>query len=274
VNAVSKKRPKNSYSQWDHLPIEFPIHETQNYIVFLDAKLEVEWETSSTYDAEKREPEGFTEVMRRYSDLESSINDGMSHGNRKQAERLVALGIDAGLKGDVAAAHRSMDAAAEFIQRRNQEIGKRLYVAAAARATLAFVLVAATAWVCRRFVEPLLGELPFSLVLYGAGGSVGALFFVLRGVGLALPDPQADEPLHVMEATCRIALGVLGAVVVCLAARTGLLLGPVMTLPHANYFLMLVAIVAGRSETLAPDLMLKLETSVKKSTPPRLKGKK
>jgi hypothetical protein len=266
---MSKKRPNNSYRQWDHLPIEFPIHETQDYIVFLDPKLEVDWETSDKYDNEKREPEGFTEIMRRYSELESSISDGTSRGNRKQAERLIALGIDAGLKGDVAAAHRCMSAAAEFIELRNKEIGKRLYVWGAVRATVVFVLVGAIAWACRRYVEPLLGELPFSLVLYGAGGSIGALFFVLRGVGLALPDPQADKDLHVTEATWRIVLGVLGAVVVCLAARTGLLLGPVMTLPQAKYFLMLVAIVAGRSETLAPDLMLKLEAGAKKDAPLR-----
>jgi hypothetical protein len=271
---LPKKRPKNSYRKWDHLIIEFLIQETHDYIVFLDDALEVDWETSEKYEEDKREPAGFTDLRRQYSELESSISDGVSHGNRKLAERLIALGIEAGLGGDVDAGKRCMETAAEFIDVRNKEVGKRRYVWGAVGASAVFVVCGTIAWALRSYVEPVLGDLPFSLLLYGAGGSAGALFFVLRGVGLALPDPQADNALHVTEAVCRIVLGVVGAVVVVLAVRTGLLLGPLMTFPYAHYVLMLVAIVAGKSETLAPDLMHKLETGVGKNDPSRLGAKR
>ena len=264
-------RPKNSYKQWDHLEIEFPIHETLEYIVYLDAKLEVEWETSKVYDDAKKEPAEFTEIRRRYSTLESSISPRVSHNNRKHAERAIGLGIEAALRGDMPAAHKCMDGAQEFIEARNRETGKGLFVQSAMRTTGVLLAVGLLAWVCRVHLAPALGPLLFSLVLYSSGGSVGALFFVLRGVGLALPDPQADEGLHVKEAAWRILLGALGAAVVTLAIKSGVILPQLNGLPEGKYILMLIAILSGKSETFAPNLMDKLEASLKGKDTPRLK---
>jgi hypothetical protein len=164
-----------------------------------------------------------------------------------------------------------MDAAEKFIAARNRDLGRVAFVRAAAIATGVVFTIGLLCWLLRGVIRPALGELPFSLVLYGAGGSVGALFFVVHGVGVSLPDPQAEHPLHVLEATSRIALGAIGGAVVALMVRTGLFLPQLNVLPLGKYILMLVAVVSGKSETFASNFMDRLESSFNGKGPKELK---
>jgi hypothetical protein len=261
-----------SYPQWKKIEseVDFLIHETEDFIVFLDHDLEVDWATSDRYDKENRRPQEWAEIQNRYTALEATLSAEVSGSTRKKAQRMLGECADKGLGGDVVAAVKHLDEAEGFILARNRELGRLLHLIAAAWTIVPIVGLCLAVWIGRGVLEPLLGPMVFSLILYCGSGCVGAFVSILWSLKTALPDPHAEGRAHRAEAITRIFAGGVGAVLVALAVRGGVLLPQLNTLPGGLYVLLLACIATGASDKIAPDLVRKLEARLNRSEAPQL----
>jgi hypothetical protein len=255
---VTEQRSKTSYPQWDDLPIEFLVHATQDYVVFLDADLDIDWRTSDVYDEAKRFPEGWGNIQNRLAALEGTISDDVPVRSKRAFRRMLAEGLARGLEGETDEAAKILDEAEKFASARNRELGRLVHMRTAASTTALVLLPSVTVGLMRETLGKLLGQTPVLLIMCGGAGSLGALFSVLRNMGTA-PDPEADSRLQRTEAVARILVGGFGAVLAVLAVRSGIVLPQLGTAAKGIAGLILVSVVAGTSERLVPDLIRRLE---------------
>jgi hypothetical protein len=253
---TKKHQSKTSYKHWDdaQLPIMELIYSCEEFVVFLDDRLAIDWRTND--DVYKDFPDGWPGVLNSAAELEDSLSEGASKSSIKRAHRLVAEGIARALDCNLPEAHASFENAERYISARNRELALIAYLHSAGWMTLVICLGALTCWLARGRLQPFLGPTLFWMILYAAGGAVGAFLSILLKRGQAL-DPTTESKGHSTEARARILTGVFGAVLTSLAVRSGFLYPDLASKPS---LLLGICAFAGLSERLVPELTKRVET--------------
>ncbi len=254
--AKDKHQSKTSYKHWDdkNLPIKDLIYACEEYIVFLDYDLAIDWKTiDETYGNFST---GWPKIQSRYTALEDSLCDGASRSSIRRAHRLIAEGVARGLDRNLKEAEASLDNAERYISARNRELSQIAYLNSAGWMTVIICLTCLVCWLERSRLWPVLGPALSWMIIYAAGGALGAFLSVLLKRGQPL-DPNTESKGHSTEARARILVGVCGAVLTALAVRSGFLYPQLAATPA---LLLGVCAFAGLSERLVPDLTRRIET--------------
>ncbi|WP_128548505.1 hypothetical protein [Larkinella soli] len=99
-----------------------------------------------------------------------------------------------------------------------------------------------------------------NLVYVAAGGSLGGFISISRRLNQTTFEKGVNKYLYIVYGIERIIIAVFGATIIYFAIRTNLLFGIANKAENPQFAYLIFAIVAGFSETLVPNLLIKLES--------------
>lgn len=241
-----------------------------NFIVYLDQQLDVDWEDTTAYHEElAAEKVDVGKVQGRVTCLEAVPIDHLTEPIKCAFRSILGEAMCLALEKDMRGAQVLLAKAEEFVSARNHEQARTWYVCGCIRSTAAFLVIAplvmAIYW-WRYPCSPLAERM--NILGVGMGGAVGALFSILLRVGRAPLDPAAGAWVHKLEGAARVAVGVIGALMVMCAIRAELLLPQL----RDEYGIVLACVIAGASERLATALIERVEGALGRA-PQKRKGK-
>lgn len=245
------------------------LRRNMGFIVFLNHELEVDWENTPEHESflEKNNIDP-GKIQGRITCLEAVPIDHLSESMKRAFRSILGEAMCVALDGDMKGAQSLLATAEEFVNARNHEQARRWYVWASAWATAACVLSTwAVSFLYSSFHTASL-DAKTDILSAGMAGAAGALLSILLRVGRAPLDPAAGATIHRLEGTARIAVGVIGAIIVICAIRSELIL-PQLRNP---YGIALACLVAGASERLASGIIERVEVSWSKEN--KIKEKK
>lgn len=210
-------------SKWPDADIHYLILETDEFIVFLDSDLDIDWITLPSYDAEgPKSPAEHNDVLNRAASLECVPNQHQNRSIRLNFKRMVGEAVARSLDHDYDSAKKMLEQA-------------RLYM---------------RVW----------GESAYFLVLAGVAGALGAVLSMIFRMGDTFPTSEAPMPLHILEAASRVFAGCFSGLLIAGSIKVGLVL-PVFRNAGQTHLAMLIAgMVGGASERWAPSLIAKIES--------------
>lgn len=256
-----KPRLEGVLKKWQHvLPeLEYLVHATGDYIVFLDRELDVDWETTLEYDGMGHPDETlFNRVRNQVALLESTPCAEIPRDMKEQFKRLVAEGMDRALAHDYPGAESILQVASEYIIGRSHETSRCWYLTASTVMTVPFIVIGASLWICRAMVITVIGETPFWLAIATVAGTLGALLSVIGRTGKLQFDCSSGRWLHYLEGSSRVWAGALSGLFVGLAVRSGLVLTALTRGGRVPAIMILAAMASGAGERLANSIIADL----------------
>jgi hypothetical protein len=251
------------HSKWKHHKkhITFLITYDPGYIIYIDDKGDLFWETADPFDRIfSQKPDDVKkkhhEIMNRAALIEATPCEGLTEDTVKRFKRLIGEAMGCSFEYDYDNAKTMLDYAADYIRARSEEKSRFWYLSAAAAMTLPFALAALVFWMFRSALIANLGDPVFWLLIGGAAGACGAFFSVITRTGSLVSNFSSGKIIHFVEAASRIWAGALSGVVATLAVQSKLVL-TILSEPGSKTHLAwgLLAFAAGFSERLAPSIM-------------------
>ncbi|WP_157137942.1 hypothetical protein [Herbaspirillum lusitanum] len=252
------------HRQWKHVERSVLIRATQNYIVVLDLKEHIDWETRPIYDAEiDKWPEesrlAHNNLLAEIAVLEVGINEDFPSGIKRHFRRLLGEALTYSFEKDPLTAKKIVEAAIQYWNARSEETSRRWYLSSSAICSGFFVLLGFMLWIDRLTYISRFGETVFWLLLSSCAGALGTLLSVIVRSGDLKVDADAGKSLHWLEAGSRVIAGAISAVVVVLAIRSDMIFGNFSANGHMNLFTFLASIAAGSGERLATSIISKFD---------------
>ncbi|MDT5063468.1 MAG: hypothetical protein QOH63_3927 [Acidobacteriota bacterium] len=254
------------YSEGDIEPtlkkrIKHLIQKDREFIVYLDDEYFVNWVTNGRSYGDYA-PD-FGAIMSRVGYLESTSRGLLSNNQLEALELIIGDGV-ARLLDDRNSTYAtaSLDKAEEYLKARTTEHARTWYISAAA-AVSAFALVCGFIfWLLRDWIQGRIGLVAFAVLLGASAGSLGALISIISRMGKIDIDALAGKRIHYFEGGVRIIAGMAGAILVTLAVKANILLGALDSAEKSLPLLLVVAMVAGASERIVPNLIKTVEGTI------------
>jgi len=244
--------------------IDTLIVHNDDVLVYLDDELYVEW-----YYDRVEIPPGGPGVLNRVSLLGAVQIDGLSTEIRRSFRRMIGEALARLLANlDVDSANQILDKAQEYVNARNLELARRWYVTAAGSVSGVALVVAFIMWWAKAFIVEQLGKMAFDLLMSTCSGAVGATISLLLDIEKRPLDATAGRPAHLFAGITRIVTGMGGGALAALAVRINMVGGFIGGTPHPFAALLLIGAIAGASERLVPDLITRIEGTLRKSQSP------
>jgi hypothetical protein len=236
------------------------VDEPEQFIVFLDEELFLHWwYYDSTY---RSQVEGYGEVVSRVANLEATSIRLLEDSQLEAFRRLLGESVARLLQDKKPHnAQLVLDQAELFMRARSREHAKIWYLSASLLTTLPVLLSSLFLWKNRQGIAAYfgVGEGAVHVLLGAAMGSLGALISVLLRSDKLKIDVSAGRTVHYFEGALRILLGMMAGLLFVFAVKADVLLSIINTSGRAIVILLVIAIIAGASERLLPNLIKQLE---------------
>lgn len=240
--------------------IEFNIYASQKFIVYIDKDGDIDWSTTAEWDAQgPQNLKTHNRFISKAAQLETIPCAGLGKTTILHFKRLVGEGLVQSLKHDYQGAGICMEAASEFITRRNEEIARGWLLVASICATVPFVIGGVLLGIFRSNAILALGHLGFWASIGCAAGALGALLSIITRQGKLVVDCTAGKRLHQLEAASRILAGAISGIVASLAVRSGFALPALGKGALIAPTILLAAVAAGATERYIASLMKRIE---------------
>jgi hypothetical protein len=224
-----------------------------DYIVYLDEQDYVEWTMN---DNSLLGPDT-GQYLNMVGFLEAVDTSNLAPQQIESYRRLIAEGVARLFQKNLPAAQSALQGAEKWITARNTEVARRWYLMGSGAAALASALaiLALGVWFLLGALDTQFGKSIYDILMGASMGGLGAWLSVIQRSRNAELDVAAGPMLHRLEGAFRIMVGVLGAMLVALAIRAGLIV-------QANQLpeLMVICMVAGVSERLVPSFIEQVES--------------
>ncbi len=234
------------------------IMQTATFIVYLDEKDDVIWNTSDDYDSF---PGDFGKAMNRLSALEAEPIQHLAAAVRHSFRSLLADGVARLL--DEHAVDNAMavfDRAETYLANRSNEAARFVYLVWGSVPTLLSIVAAVVLWLYRTELDHAFVPGFTVAAVSGCMGGVGAFLSIFLRITAVDLDARAGKRLLAVECVLRIFVGVAAATAVGWAINANLLLGFTATLAGGWIGTkMLLGLLAGSSERVMPTLMKKFD---------------
>jgi hypothetical protein len=254
--------PRFKDGEWEHkwpgLPVEVLVTWCEEFVVFLDPDLDVDYKTADSLDQLVGTPE-VGKTLSEVRVLEAIPICHLDPQMRLAFRKMLGEAVARAFEEDHANAAVLLAEAREFVLARNQEIARRWLVSASGLATSAVVLLCVAAWAWQAGPHGLLGEEATPFIVSCGAGAVGALLSILRRAARLPLDPSAGRRLHYIEGVGHVAAGMIGGVMVWLAMKAGLVAPKLLDAGLAAQALL--CMVGGASERLVPTLIRRVDVA-------------
>ncbi|WP_146744631.1 hypothetical protein [Herbaspirillum rubrisubalbicans] len=235
------------------------VQNNELFIVYVDTDMAVQWRTTDDHQM----PDYSGEVLNMAASLEAQSK--FLHGGLliRDIRRRIGEGIARCFeRSPKESAFSVLQEVGAELRIRNKEVSWLWYFQAASVLTLFLAVIFASAWLTRRWIQPVVGVEAFEITLGAICGSFGALLFATARSDRLILDANAGVRLHQLEGVSRIGAGVIGALFVALAIKSGLILGGTSFVGNKFALLLCFCIVAGASERLVPSLIATFEKRI------------
>lgn len=251
--------------QWRHLPIREIVHETEDFIVFINTSGKTEWVTSAAYDAKSpADKKKKTQLRNKAAQVEASQIEFMSATNQQRFMCLIGEGYARWLEEDYPSAKQLFTDAENFVAARYLEASKTWYLASCLSCVGIIALIWVIATTCTE--QGLAGTFNESPT-YGTAlflGAIGALLSAIPRVSQAKFDFGTERKRYFLEGGLRVVTGMVAGAVALLAMHAGWLMPQALNGNGAGASLL--ALAAGVSERFLPSILSVVDrTSIKPS---------
>ena len=233
--------------------VEWLIDCDDDYIVYLDEDYYVEWTMN---DNSLLGPDTGP-YLNMVGWLEAVDTSYLRLQQIKSYRRMIAEGVARLFQKDLQTAQNAFTLAEKWITARNTEVARRWYLMGAGSAALvsASAVLVLGFWFWGGALETPFGKSVYDILMGTSMGGLGAWLSVIQRSRNAELDVAAGPMLHHLEGAFRIMVGKLGALLVALAIRAGLIV-QVKQLSA----IMVMCMVAGASERLVPSFIEQVES--------------
>ena len=255
-----------SADKWEHSPeeIEYLVYEGDEFIVFIDKDIDIDWETTKKYDEKGHENvDQFNKVLNKVAVLEGIPNAHQNLQVRINYKRMIGESVARALCHDYDNALAILMDAESYIRDRNVEIARYWQLISSCLCCVVCFIVALVLWYWRSFYLDSLGRTAFFLLLSCLTGSIGATLSIIMRMGRSEVTSESEKKLHILEALSRSLAGAISGGIIAFLIRIGIVL-PIFKAVEMIYLTMVVGgLVAGASERWAPSLIAKFESESK-----------
>jgi hypothetical protein len=265
--------PKAASSNSDYLDqwkarnhkIKVLIIATEDYVVHVNTEGNVEWGTTPEYDAAILENKAYDSsklnaILLEAARLEVIPCEGLTEKGKIEFKRLLGEAHAFAFALDYKSAGKMIVAAEQYITARCEETSRVWYLTASSYATIPFLILGSLVWIFRGRYAEFVGAEVLWLTIATSAGAVGALFSVIARTGHLKLDCSAGWNLHQWEASSRIVAGAISGLLVALAVRSEVILGPLAGGGRLHLIMILAALAAGAGERLATSIISKFDT--------------
>lgn len=246
--------------KWGKLPLRHLIVESEEYIVFVDNELDIDWMTSKEYDSKgHKDSTKHNNILSQVAVLECKPNGSLSEKATLDFKRLLGESLALSFDSDYDTAASVLIKAEEYLESRGKELSRKWYLTTAGKVTSIVLGIGVVIWIFRNFFISFVGTTFFIVFLAMVAGSVGALLSIIMRMGNENLDIHAGKELHQLESMYRIIAGMISAILAALAIDSGLIFSILGNAKNINHGIVLIGFLAGMSERFAPSISAKLE---------------
>lgn len=248
-------------TKWSHLDIEHLILSTDEFIVFIDKELDIDWETTDGHDAAIHGESlcQLNEILNLAATIECIPNDHQRRFIRTNFKRMVGEGVARALKGDFTNAHKILERANDYITSRNIETARYWQLTTSLIAGITAAFSGILLWSFRDAAISVWGVTGTFAILSGLAGAIGATFSIVFRIGSTQITSEAAFNLHVLEALSRIVAGSISGLIFGFLIRIGVIAPFLSSSGNIDIVIIAAAILAGASERWAPSLIEQVE---------------
>lgn len=235
------------------------------FVIVIDNDGDIDWETSKAFD-EKPTPDSskHLDILNKSAMLETGMRDDLIKKDKTKIKRQIGEAMARNFYAEYDLADNLLENAADTIKVKNSE-RSRLYILSSAGFFTLFVLeISIVSILFKKCIICTFSEQFFYLLVATLAGSLGAFFSIVLRLGKVFISSLAEAKLHYIEGMSKIFGGMISALIISLAFQSGLLLSVFNTGNCRNCTMILLAIIAGASERLAPSIIQKVEGETKK----------
>ncbi len=248
-------------TKWSHLDVEHLILSTDEFIVFIDKELDIDWETTDSHDAAIQGESlcQLNEILNRAATIECIPNDHQRRSIRTNFKRMIGEGVARALKSDFTNAQKILERAYDYITSRNIEIARYWQLTTSLIAGIIAAFFGILLWSLRGAAISAWGATGTFAILSSFAGAIGATFSIVFRIGGAQITSEADRSLHVLEAFSRIIAGSISGLIFGFLIRIGVIAPFLNNSSNVDIVIIATAILAGASERWAPSLIEQVE---------------
>lgn len=253
--------PRDIASQWPGRDVDFLILSGENFIVFLDSELDVDWASAAQYDATftDEQTRELREVLNLAAAVECIPNSHLRKDVRLNFKRMIGEGVARALDRYFEGAKKILEEARLYIEARNVESARYWQLCTACSSGVLIGVSGLILWSFRNFFFRSWTEPTYFLVLAGGCGSIGAVLSMIFRMGRSFPTSDAPRTLHIAEAISKVMAGCISGLLAAGCVQIGLII-PADKTGHMFGTMLVLALTSGASERLAPSIISKLES--------------
>ena len=256
---LEQRPPRDFLVKWPACDVHYLILSSDDFIVFLDKDLDVDWSTTTDYEDRNEAPKELGEILIRAAAVECTPNDHQKANIRLNFKRMVGEGVARALEGECETAKKILEQARLYIDTRNVEKARYWQLCTACTLGMILSFCGLTLWWIRDLAVRAWGEPVYFLVLAGIAGSIGAVLSMIFRMGNSSPTSEAPRSLHILEAASRVLAGCFSALLTSGAVQVGLILSTLADHEHLHSMMLVVGFASGASERLAPSIIARIE---------------
>jgi len=266
---MDEKTKKDLEEKWPKISFEPEafrrlIISTDEYIVFIDNDLDVDWATKDEYDEKGYlDTTKHNQIVNLVAELECIPNYHHSDSIRLDFKRMCGEALARSLDNDYENANIMAEKAFVYITERNEEQSRYWYLKASVISGIVCIMAFLTCWYCRIEITSSLGETARFCILASLAGGIGAMLSIILRIGNSKLSSAAGEKIHYWEGCSRVLAGCLLGFAVSLVLKAGIVLPHVMSSEYQNASLLAFGFISGISERFVPSIISKvIETSL------------
>jgi hypothetical protein len=188
--------------KWPGIDVAYLILEAEEFIVFLDPDLDVDWMTSKQYDdGGPKDPSRRNEILNRAASLECIPNDHHKRSVRLNFKRMIGEGVARSLDNDYDSASRILDQAHAYIADRNVETARFWQLSTGCVLGVIFAFCEVLLWTLRVRLIGAWGESAYFLLAAIGAGCLGAVLSMIFRMGHSFP--TSEDAIALPLATLR-----------------------------------------------------------------------
>lgn len=238
----------------DKYLIQYSIDDTkkEGWIVFIDDELDIDWVDTRTGYFTPTEEQSKNEWIAKLDSVHHEPCSNISKSEKLTFKKKLGVGYELVMVKRFDAIQAVIDECSRYVKARNKETSRSIFLCV----SIPVVILSIIAWIID--VDVWQWHLPWfagcTMGLLGACVSIWSNFGKTQKTGLS------SACLHVLEATCRMLLGVIFAIVAICAIRTGIILKNIDE-NILQFAYGLVGFAAGFSERMVPSMIEKFVDS-------------
>lgn len=230
----------------------------ERYIVWLDCKNEVDWETTDVYDKEMSENKCINKFIARVEAFQCQpTTKYLSSSQRKEFNYMLAATIVLILENELEGAEEQLVKLDKYLHSRNCEITRKWQLFDC----FLILFLILCSFVCVRFFQEKLLNIinmskeAFDILGYSVLGTLGATLSIALKSGKKCYNCESGRILNFLEVFSRMFTSVISSFIAVYLYKLDIIFSNFNSEQNATYCLVLVCIIAGFSERLIPSII-------------------